>query len=262
MPNKTRFFLHGESTGSGIDGVAADGDGAIISVEGYDTVTLQVDGIGGGSILSPQVSLMGGGHWEPAPAVNVSTGAEATTITTDGIYRVSVTGMKEFYAPISNYTGPDDITVVASVSDGVAVTSSAGGGAASDVNLIEVGGDAIDLGQELMAASVPVAIASNQTPVATKPDPGTAVNVPAIVTADGDALAANADRKLWAIQNLGQNPLFVRMATGASTALFHVILKAGTADDDGTGGFISDELHKGVVSVAGNSPRFVATEIT
>jgi len=45
----------------------------------------------------------------------------------------------------------------------VSSNSSGGGGGGGDVNLIEVGGAAIALGQTTMSASLPVAIASNQT---------------------------------------------------------------------------------------------------
>ena len=88
------------------------------------------------------------------------------------------------------------------------------------------------------------------------------VNVPAIQTSAGNALAANGDRKAWSIQNLGTNPLFVRLGDSASNTLFHYVLKACSAQDDGSGGFISgDGTYRGVISVAGTSPRFAAAEM-
>lgn len=97
----------------------------------------------------------------------------------------------------------------------------------------------------------------------TIPSPSTTANTPAIVTAAAsDALAANSSRKIWSIQNLGTNPLFVRLGTGASTTVFHFILKPGTVADDGNGQYLSDEIWKGVVSYAGTSPRLVVTELT
>lgn len=86
-------------------------------------------------------------------------------------------------------------------------------------------------------------------------------NTPAIITAAGTVLALNQSRKVWAIQNLGTNPLFVRLGASASTSVFHVILKAGTGADDGLGGYFSDDTYTGVVSVAGTSPRCVVTEL-
>lgn len=86
-------------------------------------------------------------------------------------------------------------------------------------------------------------------------------NTPAIITAAGTVLAANQNRRAWAIQNLGTNPLFVRLDASASTSVFHFILKGATGADDGTGGYFSDDIHTDAVSVAGTSPRCVVTEL-
>jgi hypothetical protein len=88
-------------------------------------------------------------------------------------------------------------------------------------------------------------------------------NTPSIQSS-ATALAANKARGAWMIQNLGTNPLFVRMGAGASTTVFHVVLKASTGNDDGTGGTIAQEMgtvYTGEITVAGTSPRYVATEI-
>lgn len=92
----------------------------------------------------------------------------------------------------------------------------------------------------------------------------TNANTPAILTSAGTALASNPARIAWSIQNLGQNPLFVLRGNGASTTVFHTVLKAATSNDDGTGGSISEEagtIYTGILTVAGTSPRFVVTEI-
>ena len=89
-------------------------------------------------------------------------------------------------------------------------------------------------------------------------------NTPEIIS-DATALEANPNRGAWMIQNLGTNTLFVRFGSGASTTVFHVVLKAGTGNDDGTGGSISQEngvVYTGIISVAGTSPRYVVTELT
>jgi hypothetical protein len=93
---------------------------------------------------------------------------------------------------------------------------------------------------------------------------GNIVNTPEIASA-ATALAANKARGAWMIQNLGQNALFVRLGSGASTSVFHVVLKASTANDDGTGGSFAQEsgvVYQGVVTIAGTSPRYVVTELT
>lgn len=92
----------------------------------------------------------------------------------------------------------------------------------------------------------------------------TNINTPAILTAAGTAIASNTKRLAWSIQNLGTNPLFVLLGSGASTSVFHVVLKGATASDDGTGGALSQEngvVYTGIITVAGTSPRFVVTEL-
>ncbi|MBI3231848.1 MAG: hypothetical protein HYZ51_02080 [Candidatus Doudnabacteria bacterium] len=89
------------------------------------------------------------------------------------------------------------------------------------------------------------------------------INTPAIVSA-ATALAVNADRRGWSIQNIGTNPLFVRLGSGASTTVFHFICKAGTAQDDGTGGSINQTegvVFTGLISIAGTAPRYVVMEM-
>ena len=92
-------------------------------------------------------------------------------------------------------------------------------------------------------------------------------NVPAIVNTT-TPFANNPARTGWSIQNLGQNALYVLLqpigtTTVASTTVFHVVLKAGTSNDDGTGGSVGQEqgvIFTGPITVAGTSPRFVITE--
>jgi hypothetical protein len=90
------------------------------------------------------------------------------------------------------------------------------------------------------------------------------INTPSILTAAGTALSSNRARIGWSIQNLGTNPLFVLLGSGASTTVFHYVIKGGTASDDGLGGslvFNDVTVYNGIVTVAGTTPRFVVTEI-
>lgn len=92
---------------------------------------------------------------------------------------------------------------------------------------------------------------------------GATSNTPSIAS-DTTALAANTSRIGWSIQNLGTNPLFVRLGASASSTVFHVVLKAGAGNDDGSGGFISQMegvVYTGVITIAGTSPRYTALEI-
>jgi len=89
------------------------------------------------------------------------------------------------------------------------------------------------------------------------------INVPSILTG-ASALAANADRNKWSIQNVGQNPLFINLGGTASSSVFHVVLKGGTADSDGLGGSYSEDgsgtVYTGPVTVAGTTPKYVVME--
>lgn len=90
------------------------------------------------------------------------------------------------------------------------------------------------------------------------------INTPSILTSAGTALAYNNARIGWGIQNLGTNPLFVLMGAGASTTVFHKVLKGGTGPDDGLGGSLDYDgptVYDGIITVAGSSPRFVVYEI-
>ncbi len=91
-----------------------------------------------------------------------------------------------------------------------------------------------------------------------------AANTPAIAST-ATALAANSARTQWQIQNLGTNPLFVLLGTGASTTVFHTVLKAASVQDDGTGGVLGQQIgavYCGVISIAGTSPRYTVLEMS
>lgn len=91
----------------------------------------------------------------------------------------------------------------------------------------------------------------------------TRINTPAIVTSAGTALASNPERLGWQIQNTGNNPLFVLLGSGASSTVFHTVLKGSSVAEDGTGASISQTtgtVYTGIITVAGTSPRFVVLE--
>lgn len=88
------------------------------------------------------------------------------------------------------------------------------------------------------------------------------INTPSIATST-TALAANNRRVYWQIQNVGTNPLFVLMGSGASSTVYHMVLKGGSADSDGLGASYSSQevCYTGIVTIAGTSPKYVITEI-
>lgn len=88
-------------------------------------------------------------------------------------------------------------------------------------------------------------------------------NTPAIASA-ATAIASNNNRRGWSIQNSGTNALYVLLGSGASTSVFHFVLKGGTGNDDGTGGSVSQTngvVYTGIVTIAGTSPRYVVMEL-
>lgn len=88
-------------------------------------------------------------------------------------------------------------------------------------------------------------------------------NVPAIIS-DVTALVSNPKRIAWMIQNCGTNALFVNLGGTASSTVFHVVLKAGSGNDDGSGGSFAQEagvIFTGKITIAGTSPRYVVTEL-
>lgn len=88
-------------------------------------------------------------------------------------------------------------------------------------------------------------------------------NIPVIQSA-ATALAANTARIGWGIQNVGTNPLFVLMGSGASATVFHKVLKAGTGAADGLGGtldFTTGTVYTGVITVGGTTPSYVVYEM-
>lgn len=93
-------------------------------------------------------------------------------------------------------------------------------------------------------------------------DKVSAANTPEILSS-ATALAANGNRTSWNIQNLGTNTLYVRLGADATTSVFHYVLKAGSVNDDGTGGSVGEStgaVYTGIITVAGVSPRYTVKE--
>lgn len=105
----------------------------------------------------------------------------------------------------------------------IAVISNTSGGSGSDVNLVAVGGTAIALGQAAMAASLPVAIASNQTalPVSTS-DPCTSASKSsvAIAVTSGTTTSLVAVSGSTIVYVCGVAITIAPSAVTAATALF------------------------------------------
>jgi len=81
----------------------------------------------------------------------------------------------------------------------------------------------------------------------------------AVATADATVFTL-AGGEVGFIQNLDDAALAVKLGTSASPSSFSMILQAGTAADDGKGGFIYITDYTGAVSVAAMSGtgRYIA----
>lgn len=91
-----------------------------------------------------------------------------------------------------------------------------------------------------------------------------AINTPSIIASAGTALAANNARVGWSLQNVGSNPVFVLLGSGASSTIYHYVLKGGSGDSDGLGGsisFMGPTVYTGIVTFAGTSPKVVVAEL-
>lgn len=77
------------------------------------------------------------------------------------------------------------------------------------------------------------------------------------------AIPSNKARISWSIQNMGTNPLYVRLGGAASTTVFHAALAGGTAVDDGLGAQVFEgdgAVFTGDIRVAGTAIRYVVLE--
>ncbi len=90
-------------------------------------------------------------------------------------------------------------------------------------------------------------------------------NTPSVASA-ATALASNTKRVGWSIQNQDNvNPLYVLLGSGATTSLFHFVLKVCTSAKDGNGGLVSQSegaVYTGTITVASaGTPSYTALEI-
>lgn len=211
--------------GTGTAAASVNGNGKVLDVAGRPAVSFEVYGTLSGA-TTVNFEFQNGSTWLALPVVNQATGVPGSTTTAAGRFAANTVGLQKVRARISGIAGGDTLRVVAHD-----VCEAGGGNAAGGV-------------------------------VTTAPNGSTTANDPEILTAGG-TLAANSARKLWAIQNLDTDPLFILMGPGVvSNTNFHLVLKGGDAADDGKGGFVSDEIWKGAVSYTGTTPRLVVTELT
>lgn len=89
--------------------VVTDTNGTAMSVAGLATLGIQVEGI-----TTATVTFQGtidGSTWYSLLATNVTSGVTATSTASDGLFRVTVSGLDRVRCPVSGYSG-GTITVV------------------------------------------------------------------------------------------------------------------------------------------------------
>jgi hypothetical protein len=90
-----------------------------------------------------------------------------------------------------------------------------------------------------------------------------ATSVPTVQTST-TALASNTARIAFMIQNQDTSALKVCFGPGASSTIYHVVLKGGTGAADGTGGSVAQEagtVYNGVITVfSAGTPSYTVWE--
>lgn len=91
---------------------------------------------------------------------------------------------------------------------------------------------------------------------------GTVVTSSGGLQTGATALAANANRYSFTIQNQAAAHLHVKLGSGATTSDYDYVLNAATAPANGTGGVLTLAGYKGIVSVAAaGTPSYTDFEL-
>lgn len=96
------------------DSATAIGNGVELICAGHNVATIQVTGISGDTITWE--ATIGGGTWAGLMVTPLSTGTAALTATANGLYRVTIAGLRTLRARISNHSS-GTIIVVGRVTD-------------------------------------------------------------------------------------------------------------------------------------------------
>jgi hypothetical protein len=139
------------------------GPGPYILLNGQSTCSISVNNSGTGLTMVPQVTSdspanvqAGAAQWVTASTIG------AGSISTFGVYtgNIASLGITAFRY---NITALSSGTVSGNEACSAAIGLAGAGGVASSVNLTQVGGASVSLGQTTMSASIPVTISSNQS---------------------------------------------------------------------------------------------------
>lgn len=138
--------------------LTADETVVVLNVAGMGGLGIQIQGTFSGTITF-EASIQGQ-DYQALRMTPTNSSTAVTTATSTGIWTGSVVGMTSARARMSTYTS--GIAVVELRAEPASPGGAGGGGGTwSDVNLIEVGGVGIALGQALSVASLPVVLPSD-----------------------------------------------------------------------------------------------------
>lgn len=142
---------------SNINVLTASGQKAVISTVAMGTVGVQITGTWTGTLTS-EITI-DGVDWAAVSMVPVPSGGAVASVSVNGVWQVNVAGCQSFRLRASAaITGSVQVALQSSST----VSTTAGSGGLSDVNLADVGGTSISLGQKNSDGSIPVVIATDQ----------------------------------------------------------------------------------------------------
>lgn len=142
--------------------LSAAGQDVRLGLAGMGGVAIQIQGTFTGTITFE--ATVQGQAFAPFRVVPSDSSTAVTTATAPGLWTGSTVGYLVVRARMSAFTS-GQATVLMQAYLASPGGGGSGGGVGSDVNLIEVGGSSIALGETTMANSLPVVIASDQTPI-------------------------------------------------------------------------------------------------
>lgn len=209
-----------------------------VGFDGTNTRYIRVDGIGRTIIVGPDAA---GAAVTANPVVvgGIDIGGFVRQIFTDSSGRQRIVGAADHASPVAGYpvlvAGSDGTNAYRLLTDtagrlqvGTLQLPAALVGGRLDTNLGSwLGSTAPTVGQKTMADSIPVVLASNQSPIqVTRATAGTS-GVTSVTSSTGDTLilAANAARLGATIYNNATRAMYLKFGTSPSTTSFTVIIQ-------------------------------------
>lgn len=107
----------------------ATGNGRTLQVDGVTSCSVQVRGLSASTVVFE--GTVDGTNWVSVQAMNITTGAQSTSTTSNGVFIVNTAGLGYFRCRVSAYGGGDTIIVtgIATALSGSIASSGGGGGA-------------------------------------------------------------------------------------------------------------------------------------